>query len=157
MENLLKQIEGMIVEKSLSLDVIEIVRKIQSEHASLTEQNKFLEKTIEFKGKEILSLQEANTTAQNTIVSLTTKVTGYEQREDEFKKSEHTIALKNKDVDSSNRAIFEIKEVVGMVFKNTNIRKTVTGTDYVGVPGANGCNGYMQNMPKNDTEIVTED
>lgn len=129
MDDLLKQIEGLIIEKSLSLDVIEIVRNIQSEHLQLTERNKKLIQDIELRDERF---NKKDKELEDTLLKLdgvSKELTIYKSREDEFIKSENTIALKNKDVDSANRVSQEIKEIVGLVFKNTTIKKSMFSSE----------------------------
>ncbi len=46
MEDLIKKIENVIVEMSLSLDVLEIVRKVKEEHRIAIEENKNLKDEV---------------------------------------------------------------------------------------------------------------
>ncbi len=147
MEKLLKQIEGLIIEKSLSLDVIEIVRKIQAEHATVMGENKSLLQKINHLEEEKKLLIWNNDKLTNDKTNLKTELDAYKARDVEFKNSEHTLALKNKDVDSSERALMEVKNVVTMVFKNTIIREGINKSSTTPV----SVNGYVQNSYSNET------
>lgn len=151
MENLLKQIEGLIIEKSLSLGVIEIVRKIQAEHATMTEKNKTLEETIKLKDEQIKSLSGINEKDLREINSLLQQVNKFKEREKEFIDSEHTIALKDKDVTGANNTLSSIKDIIGMVFKNTVIRESVCHSE----SGSNN-QGYYNNTVSDTKEIIKE-
>lgn len=125
MDKLLKQIEGLIIEKSLSLDVIEIVRNIQSEYANAIEDNKKLTENIKFEFERYTQEHEKLVVTLGELDGANTELTKYKAREKEFINSEHSHALKNKDVDSANLVLKEVKEVIGLVFKNTIIRERV--------------------------------
>lgn len=140
MDKLTKQIEQMIIEKSLSLEVLTIVNQIKEEHAVLLQSEKEKIETIRKANETITELMGGQKLMQAEIDALKVELKLYQVREAEFNKSEHTIALKDKDVASSERALHEVKNVVGMVFKNTIVREGIARSSSVPVV----VNGYTQ-------------
>lgn len=151
MEKLDKIIEGLVVEKSLSLEVFQRLQEIKSESENVLERNINLE-------EEINVLKNNNDLYLKTIEDLKFELSKWIQKEsdlvDREKKVldlEHLIQLKDKDVEIANNVSNAIKDVVGLVFKNTIIRKGINKS--VSVPVS--VNGYVQNSYTN--EIYNED
>ncbi len=141
MDKLLKEIEGLIIEKSLSLEVIQIVGKIKEEHAQLTKENEKLVEEGKEKDNNYLNLKKYTDEIFSKLNQSEKELSTYKDREKEFNNSEHKTALVLKDKESSDRALSEVKEVVGLVFKNTIIRKGINKSTTVPVV----VNGYPQN------------
>lgn len=153
MDELLKRIDQFVIEKSLSLDVLEVVRKIQKEHSDSINTIKDLEDSIKIKDEnfKVISLKNESLTIE--VNQLKGIVSDFKLREKDFIESEHKTALKDKEVESANRVVNEVKDVVALVFKNASVKRTVFGIEACPTPQG----GYASTVNTSKTEEITHD
>ncbi len=128
MEKLKELIDGLVTEKSLSFEVLEQVRKVKETSDELIKTNTIQgEQLLEFGKKEKNLLEE--------ISILSKEISGWKVRESsliEREKAvldiEHENEIEKLKAKHSSDTLKEVKEVVGMVFKNTVLRESVIKT-----------------------------
>lgn len=128
MDTLLKEVENLIIDKTLSLDAIQVINRIKEEHRLLTEEVQVLRKEQQYNKNIISEKDNIIINLENTISKRDLIIDSYKIREQSFIDSEHSIKLLKKDTECSDRIVNEVKEVVSLMFKNPLIRKTIKGS-----------------------------
>lgn len=152
MDKLKELLDGLVAEKSLSFDVLEQLRKVKTESDELIKTNLLQAKLLE---ERQLGLDKF----AGTVVGLKSEITSWKNREDSLVEREkavldieHKNEIEKMKATHSENTLMQIKEIVSMVFRNTNIRKSITGSGPYG-GGANSCgSGYIDKK-----EEITEE
>lgn len=157
MDKLKELLDGLVAEKSLSFEVLEQLRKVKIESEELIKTNLLL-------GESILQKDKLINEKNSEINTLTILVKKWSDREDDLIKREknvldieHKNEIEKLKAENSAKTLLEIKEIVGMVFRNTNIRKTITGTENMVIGGGNGCGTFIDPRPINKLEEIKEE
>jgi uncharacterized protein YheU (UPF0270 family) len=153
METLKQIIDGLVAEKSLSFEVREQLKKVKDESELAAQQIKTLTEQGKVKDSQFAELAVKYEKGLERNTELFNLVESYKLREKDFEKSEHTLALKNKDVEVSERALQEVKAVVSMVFKNPVVRRSIQSNG--NKPTPDGYNTVYTHEEK--TEVVDEE
>jgi len=157
MEKLNQIIESMVAEKSLSLEVFQQLKEVKEQSDLIAKEN--------------TALREASIVTQNTISKLQDDIIKLNHRNAEWAKreeelvtrekaildSEHQLALKDKDVEKAQAVSNNIKEIVGIVFKNPTLRTGImkSTSEPVGVDQYG--NTKWASSENNYTEVKTEE
>lgn len=154
MDKLKELLDGLVAEKSLSFDVLEQLRKVKTESDELIKTNLLLGESITAKDKII---NEKN----SEINGLTALVKKWDERDNALTKREeavldieHKNEIEKLKAEHAGKTLGEVKEIVGLVFRNTNVRKTIVGQG--AVSGGANPNSYS-NSTVNLSETATED
>lgn len=145
-EDLKKLIDDLVLEKSLSFDVMDQVRKIKEQSDNLITENSALKAQVDSNSKSIIE-------KDNKIAELNVTIDDWKKRESSlFTREtivldvEHKNQIEQLKATHANETLIQVKEVIGMVFKNTVLRESVNRS--VSVPIES--NHYLSQG--NDTE-----
>jgi len=152
MDKLKELLDGLVAEKSLSFEVLEQLRKVKTESDSLLSENKLLKDTLVLKDEQIARLGETVNTQHLTIKDWEIREAKLEEREKAVLDIEHKNEIANLKTEHAVGTLNQVKEVVGMVFKNTTLRTGImkstsepVGTDQYGnTRWANSTNDYTE-------------
>ncbi len=131
-------LQKILTEKTLSVEAMDVVKNLSSEHKILQETVESNKKVIEKRDEEIRKLIEENTNLKGEVTSWLEKESNLVGREKAVADIEHQKTLLQKDVDHNKERADEMKEVFGIVFRNTITRKRVQGQIPVAVQGFKG-------------------
>lgn len=131
-------LQKILTEKTLSVEAMDVVKNLSKEHKELKELVELKQELIKNRDEEIGVLKEENTKLKNSIDSWLQKESNLVDREKAVTDIEHQKELLNKDITHQKERSDEMKEVFGIVFKNTITRKKVQGQVPVAVPGFKG-------------------
>lgn len=151
-ETLQQAIQGVLTEKALSAEAISAVQSILEENKTLGEVNKSLIESAKKIADQNIKLTEENTMWK-------TRAAAVEQKESDVKEREFRQELKDSEVSFTNLRLQDMKEVMGLVFKNTNIRKSITSHVVLPPPTKDQYNNtvYPSASEVNDSEVITEE
>ncbi len=153
MEGLQKMIDQLVAEKSLSFEVLDQLKKVKEESEEAQDTIKNLELNINIQKTKNDELTKIVLEGEAKNAKLAEELEYYKGRDAQYVKSEHTLELKDKDVIAANNTLYEVKEIIGMVFKNPTVRKTVIGS----IPVTMGGDRYVTEERTNTTETIDED
>ena len=156
-EQLNEVLQKLLTEKTFSPETLEIVQKLDSDFKSLQEENKKLEEQIKQDGISFSDLKKQKETLELIANEYKERTELLVAREKAVLEIEHDKALLQKDVACHKAVSDNVKEVVGLVFKNTTVRKSVCSNYPVVKRGYNGNSDYMEQVTKNDSIQETEE
>jgi len=151
MDKLNNIIEQLVAEKSLSLEVLEQLKRIKDESNILTSENKQHLETIKNYSENNDKLINANKQLSSIIDGWKLRENNLISREKAVLDSEHKNEIQELKANYAISTLQEVKGVVEMVFKNVTVRKSIHKNK--SIPVSN--NGYVQNH--NEYESYTED
>lgn len=152
MDKLKELLDGLVAEKSLSFEVLEQLRKVKTESDELVKENYLLKETVT-KQQENISKLGAEINAQHSIIKdWEIRKAELEKREKNVLDIEYKNQIANLKTEHALGTLNQVKEIVGMVFKNTTLRTGImkstsqpVGTDQYGnTRWANSTNDYTE-------------
>lgn len=156
MDKLKDLMDGLIAEKSLSFEVLEQLRKVKTESEELVKINLEQQFTIAQKDSKIEDLTQDNAKLSTSILDWNVREQSLITREKAVLDIEHKNEIEQLKATHANKTLEEIKSVVGIVFKNTSVKRNLNGnTPLVTQTG----NGYttVTSGSKYETEEITEE
>lgn len=125
MDKLQQLIENLVAEKSLSFEVLEQLKKIK-------DQSDFLIKENQDQAEKIKRYQESITEKDSKILELSNKLGDWSHREGELigrekavLQLEHEKEISELKVTGAQATLSSVKEIVGLVFRNTSVKKSI--------------------------------
>lgn len=153
MDKLKELLDGLVAEKSLSFDVLEQLRKVKAESEELVKTNLLL-------GEAVTDKDELLTKKDSKILELSNKIGGWINRENsliEREKAvldiEHKNEIEKLKATHSESTLTQVKEIVGIVFRNTSIKRSMFGNEACSIPQG----GYAGSASVNKTEEIKEE
>ncbi len=125
MDKLKELLDGLVAEKSLSFEVLEQLRKVKTESEELAKNNFLLGENIKELDIRIQKLTKENTILTTEITQWKADEAGIVVRENAVRDIEHKNEIEKLKATHSESTLNQVKEIVGMVFKNTVVRETV--------------------------------
>ncbi len=132
-------IEGLIVEKTFSLEIVEKIKTMRDSFIAMEEKEKTTHEQNIILQKENSSLSELNS-------KLITKDFDVSTREAVVSKKESKQALEDLKLEHANQRATEIRELFGIVFKNPVVRESVYNNK------SSSLNNYGQSGNENSNE-----
>jgi len=157
MEKLKELLDGLVAEKSLSFDVLEQLRKVKTESDELIKVN--LDRL------EIIKARDTQINQNNSKINeLNALVNNWQARDNALIKREqavldieHKNEIEKMKAEHANSTLIQVKEIVGMVFRNTSIKKAITGTENIVQGGGMNSGSYSEPKTLNKLETLTEE
>ena len=157
MEKLKELLDGLVAEKSLSFDVLEQLRKVKTESDELIKVN--LDRL------EIIKARDTQINQDNSKINeLNALVNNWQARDNALIKREqavldieHKNEIEKMKAEHANSTLIQVKEIVGMVFRNTSIKKAITGTENIVQGGGVNSSSYSEPKTLNKLETLTEE
>jgi len=157
MDKLKELLDGLVAEKSLSFDVLEQLRKVKTESDELIKTN--LDRLEIIKARDIQINQN-----NSKINELNALVNNWQARDNALIKREqavldieHKNEIEKMKAEHANSTLIQVKEIVGMVFRNTSIKKAITGTENIVQGGGMNSSSYSEPKTLNKLETLTEE
>lgn len=157
MDKLKELLDGLVAEKSLSFDVLEQLRKVKTESEELVKANFLFGESIKEKDKLNASLTAEIAKLGAEIVAWKAREESLITREKAVLDIEHRNEIEKMKAEHANSTLNQVKEIVGMVFRNTSIKKAITGTENIVQGGGPNCGTYSEPKTLNKTETLTEE
>lgn len=157
MDKLKELLDGLVAEKSLSFEVLEQLRKVKTESDELVKENYLLKETVTKQQENISELAGKLNTQHSVIKDWEIREAELEKREKNVLDIEHKNEIANLKTEHAIGTLNQVKEVVGMVFKNTTLRTGImkSTSEPVGVDQYG--NIQWANSNNNFTEVRTEE
>ena len=109
-----------LTDKTFSLEVIEKIRELKINVENLQSQNKELEKSL-------VATKEARDGYQNKLLQTEKTLAEYKEREEAMYKAEKASDKLNYELEFQKQRANEIKELVGLVFRNPVLKRSEHG------------------------------
>ena len=131
MDKLKELLDGLVAEKSLSFDVLEQLRKVKTESDELIKTNLLLGESITAKDEIINEKNSEINSLKALVKKWEEKDNAITKREEAVLDIEHKNEIEKLKAEGANKTLGEVKEVVGLVFRNTVLRKNILSNEPV--------------------------
>src|SRR3990167_1820740 len=131
MDKLKELLDGLVAEKSLSFDVLEQLRKVKTESDELIKTNLLLGESITAKDEIINEKNSEINSLKALVKKWEEKDNAITKREEAVLDIEHKNEIEKLKAEGANKTLGEVKEVVGLVFRNTVLRKHIMSNEPV--------------------------
>lgn len=145
-EILEQAVNGVLQEKALSKEAIDAVQQVLAENEDLKAGNESLRELTANQEKSLAIAQKKNAEYDSLVDALAAREKALQERENK-------ADLLDLQVEHAKIRVADLKEITGLVFRNTVLKKTMYNSSQVPMPSG----GYMNNVTENSNETISEE